>query len=38
MRLEESNRWLAFLDADFAQQQARIELLRSTGQLAALLQ
>jgi outer membrane protein len=38
MRLEESNRWLAFLDADFAQQQARIELLRSTGQLSALLQ
>ncbi len=36
LRLEESDRWLQFLDADFQQQQSRIELLRSTGQLAVL--
>ncbi|MGH9776434.1 MAG: TolC family protein [Candidatus Acidiferrales bacterium] len=33
-RLDESEKWVAFLDADFARQQAQLELLRSTGQLA----
>lgn len=37
-RLEESDKWNAFLDASFAQQQARLELLRTTGQLARLFQ
>ena len=35
-RLEESDKWMAFLDADFARQQAQLELYRSTGQLARL--
>ncbi len=34
--LEESNKWLAFLDADYERQQAQLELLRSTGQLASV--
>jgi outer membrane protein TolC len=37
-RLEESDRWRAFLDADFDRQQAQLELLRSTGQLAKAFQ
>ena len=37
-RLEESDRWLAFLEADFGRQKAQLEVLRSTGQLARLLQ
>ena len=35
-RLEESNKRLAFLDADYERQQAQLELLRSTGQLASV--
>ena len=38
LRLEESTKWLAFLDADFDNQQASLELLRMTGQLATVLQ
>lgn len=34
VRLEESDRWMAFLDADFERQQAQLQLLRTTGQLA----
>jgi outer membrane protein len=37
-RLEESTKWLAFLDADFESQHAGLELLRLTGQLSAVLQ
>jgi len=37
-RLEESDRWLAFLEADYGRQKAQLEVLRSTGQLARLLQ
>ena len=37
-QLAENDKWLAFLDADFARQQARLELLRSTGQVATLFQ
>jgi outer membrane protein len=37
-RLEENDRWIDFLDADFAQQQAQLELLRTTGQLARVFQ
>jgi outer membrane protein TolC len=37
-RLEESDKWLAFLDADFNRQQAQLELFRTTGQLARVLQ
>ncbi|MBI4469539.1 MAG: TolC family protein [Acidobacteria bacterium] len=32
-RLEENDRWLTFLDADFDRQQAQLELLKATGQL-----
>jgi len=35
-RLEESDKWMAFLDADFALQKAQLELMRFTGQLARL--
>ncbi len=38
LRLEESTKWLGFLDADFDNQQASLELLRMTGQLATVLQ
>jgi outer membrane protein len=38
LRLEESTKWLAFLDSDFDSQQASLELLRMTGQLTAVLQ
>lgn len=37
-RLEEHEKWLAFLDAEFQQQKAQLELLRATGQLAQALQ
>ena len=37
-RLEESDRWLAFLDAGFDYQQAQLELFKSTGQLAGMFQ
>ena len=35
-RLEESNRWVAFLQADYESQQAQLELLKTTGQLRRL--
>ena len=37
-RLQESDRWMEFLDAEFARQQAQLELLRTTGQLARVFQ
>lgn len=37
-RLEENDRWIEFLDADLARQQAQLELLRTTGQLARVFQ
>jgi outer membrane protein TolC len=37
-RVEESEKWVAFLDADFARQQAQLALLQATGQLAQALQ
>lgn len=37
-QLEQNDKWLAFLDADFARQQAQIDLLRTTGQLAQAFQ
>ena len=37
-RLEESDRWLDFLNANFERQQAQLELLRTTGQLAQIFQ
>ena len=37
-RLEEHNKWMAFLDADFLRKQAQLELLRTTGQLAKAFQ
>jgi outer membrane protein TolC len=37
-RLAESDRWMEFLDAEFARQQAQLELLRTTGQLARVFQ
>ncbi len=37
-RLEENDRWRAYLDAGFARQQAQLELLRTTGQLAKVFQ
>jgi outer membrane protein len=33
-RLDESDKWVAFLDAEFARQQAQLALLQVTGQLA----
>jgi outer membrane protein len=36
--IEENDKWLAFLDANYAHQQAQLELLRSTGQVATVLQ
>jgi len=33
-RLDESEKWVAFLDANFAKQQAQLGLLQTTGQLA----
>jgi outer membrane protein len=37
-RLDESEKWVAFLDADFARQQAQLVLLEATGQLAKVFQ
>ena len=34
VRLDESDKWVAFLDADFARQQGQLTLLQATGQLA----
>jgi outer membrane protein TolC len=36
--IEENDKWLAFLDATYVRQQAQLELLRTTGQLAQVLQ
>jgi outer membrane protein TolC len=36
--LDENDKWLAYLDANYARQQAQLELLRTTGQLATALQ
>lgn len=37
-RLDESQKWVAFLDADFAREQAQLVLLEATGQLAKVFQ
>lgn len=37
-RLDENDKWVAFLDADFAKEQAQLSLLQATGQLAKVLQ
>jgi outer membrane protein TolC len=37
-QLDENEKWLAFLDAEYAHQQAELELLRTTGQLAQAFQ
>ena len=37
-QLDENDKWLAFLDADFARQQAQLDLLQTTGQVATLFQ
>ena len=37
-QLDENEKWLAFLDAEYAHQQAELDLLRSTGQLAQAFQ
>ncbi len=37
-QLGENEKWLAFLDAEFAHQQAELDLLRTTGQLAQVFQ
>jgi len=37
-RLEESDKWVAFLDADFARERAELSLLQATGQLAQVFQ
>jgi outer membrane protein TolC len=36
--IEENDKWLAFLDASYSRQQAQLELLHTTGQLAQVLQ
>lgn len=36
-RLEESDRWMAYLDATFQRQQAQVELLRTAGQIDRVL-
>ena len=36
--IEENDKWLAYLDANYARQQAQLDLLKSTGQLAQVLQ
>ena len=36
--IEENDKWLGFLDANYARQQSQLELLRTTGQLAQVLQ
>lgn len=37
-RLDESDKWVGFLDADFARQQGQLRLLQATGQLAKVFQ
>ena len=37
-RLEESDKWMAYLDATFQRQQAQVELLRTAGQLDKVLE
>jgi len=37
-RLDDSDKWVAFLDADFARQQGQLTLLQATGQLAKVFQ
>ena len=37
-QLEQNDKWIVFLDADFARQQAQLELLRATGEVAQLAQ
>ena len=37
-RLDESDKWMAFLDANFQRQQAQLELLRTAGQLDKVLE
>jgi len=37
-RLEESDKWVAFLDVDFARERAQLGLLEATGQLAQVFQ
>ena len=37
-RLEESDKWMAYLDAAFQRQQAQVELLRTAGQLDKVLE
>jgi outer membrane protein TolC len=37
-RLDENDRWVAFLDADFARQEGQLTLLQATGQLAKVFQ
>jgi outer membrane protein len=37
-RLSENERWMAYLDANFARQQAQLELLRVAGQLSKVWQ
>lgn len=37
-RLEESDKWVAFLDADFARQKEQLSLLQTTGQLSRVFQ
>jgi outer membrane protein len=37
-RLDESDKWVAFLDADFARQQGQLTLLQAMGQLAKVFQ
>jgi|HubBroStandDraft_1064217.scaffolds.fasta_scaffold83685_1 outer membrane protein TolC len=36
--LDETQKWLAFLDADFARQQSQLQLLQTTGQISTALQ
>lgn len=37
-RIEEHNKWMAFLDSDYGRKQAQLELLRTTGQLSRVFQ
>ncbi len=38
VRLDENDKWVAFLDADFARQRCQLTLLQATGQLAKVFQ
>jgi hypothetical protein len=37
-RLDENEKWMAYLDANFQRQQAQLELLRTAGQLEKALE